>query len=46
MIAAHVARTFAVDPKSIDGVHVQPADIDAESWSTFAGGSQLKEWGS
>lgn len=46
LIAAHVARTFAVDPKSIDGVHVQPADIDAESWSTFAGGSQLKEWGS
>ncbi|MFD6700106.1 MULTISPECIES: type IV pilus twitching motility protein PilT [unclassified Microbacterium] len=46
LIAAHVARTFAVDPKSIDGVHVQPADLDAESWSTFAAGAQLEEWGS
>jgi twitching motility protein PilT len=46
VIAAHVARTFAVDPKSIDGVHVKPADLDAESWSTFAAGRQLEEWGS
>jgi len=45
-IAAHVARTFATDPKSLDGVHVQPADLDVESWSTFAGGAQLEEWGS
>jgi len=45
-IAAAVARTFAIDPRSLDGVHVRPADLDAESWSTFAGGAQLAEWGS
>ncbi|MEV7619533.1 type IV pilus twitching motility protein PilT [Microbacterium sp. NPDC089321] len=46
VIAPAVARTFASDPKSLDGVHVRPADLDAESWSSFAGGSQLDEWGS
>ncbi|WP_193597240.1 type IV pilus twitching motility protein PilT [Microbacterium sp. YJN-G] len=45
-VAAAVARTFAADPKSIEGVHVRPSDLDAESWSTFAGGAQLTEWGS
>ncbi|QMU96529.1 type IV pilus twitching motility protein PilT [Microbacterium esteraromaticum] len=46
VIAPAVARTFASDPKSLDGVHVRPSDLDAESWSTFAGGAQLDEWGS
>ncbi|WP_308192539.1 type IV pilus twitching motility protein PilT [Microbacterium sp. Au-Mic1] len=46
LIAAHVARSFAVDPRSLDGVHIKPAEIDAESWSAHAGGSQLEEWGS
>jgi twitching motility protein PilT len=46
VIAPAVARTFASDPKSLDGVHVRPSDLDAESWSSFAGGSQLDEWGS
>ncbi|GAT71634.1 type IV pilus twitching motility protein PilT [Microbacterium hydrocarbonoxydans] len=46
VIAAHVARTFATDPASLDGVHVRPADLDAESWSHFAVDQQLKEWGS
>ncbi len=46
VIAAHVARTFAADPASLDGVHVRPADLDAESWSHFAVDQQLKEWGS
>ena len=46
LIAQHVARSFAVDPRSLDGVHIKPAEIDAESWSAYAGGSQLEEWGS
>ncbi|MDT0158036.1 type IV pilus twitching motility protein PilT [Microbacterium sp. ARD32] len=45
-IAAPVARTFATDPSSLEGVRVRPADLDAESWSSFAGGTQLSEWGS
>ena len=46
LIAAHVARSFAVDPRSLDGVYITPAEIDAESWSAHAGGLQLEEWGS
>ena len=46
VIAPAVARTFASDPKSLDGVHVRPSDLDAESWSSFAGGAQRDEWGS
>ncbi|CAH0151704.1 MULTISPECIES: type IV pilus twitching motility protein PilT [unclassified Microbacterium] len=45
-VAAHVARTFAVDPASLDNVHVQPADLDADSWSHYAVDRQLTEWGS
>jgi twitching motility protein PilT len=45
-VAAAVARTFASDPRSLDNIHVRPADLDAESWSSFAGGAQLSEWGS
>jgi twitching motility protein PilT len=35
-IAPHVARAYAVDPRSLDGVHVRPKDLDAEAWSTHA----------
>lgn len=45
-IAQAVARTFATDPSSLEGVRVKPADLDAESWASFAGGAQLSEWGS
>lgn len=37
IIARHVARTFASDPKSLDDVHVRPNDLDAEAWSVHAG---------
>lgn len=36
-IAQHVARAFAVDPKSLDDVFVRPQELDAEAWSTHAG---------
>jgi len=36
-IALNVARDFATDPKSLDGVHVQPRDLDAEEWAHHAG---------
>lgn len=45
-VSAAVARTFATDPASLDGVHVRPADLDAESWSHYAVDQQLEEWGS
>jgi twitching motility protein PilT len=45
-VSAAVARTFASDPASLDGVHVRPADLDAESWSHYAVDQQLEEWGS
>jgi twitching motility protein PilT len=32
-----VARSFAVDPRSLDGVFVRPKDLDAEAWSVHAG---------
>ena len=36
-IALNVAQDFAVDPKSLDGVHVRPRDLDAEEWAHHAG---------
>ena len=36
-IALNVARDFASDPKSLDGVHVRPRDLDAEEWAHHAG---------
>jgi pilus retraction protein PilT len=36
-IALNVAHDFAVDPKSLDGVHVRPGDLDAEEWAHHAG---------
>jgi len=45
-VSAAVARTFASDPASLDGVTVHANDFDAESWTHFAVDHQLKEWGS
>ena len=45
-VAAAVARTFAIDPASLDNVFVRANDFDAESWSHYAVDQQLKEWGS
>jgi len=45
-ISAAVARTFATDPASLDGVFVRPTDLDADSWSHYAVEQQLEEWGS
>ena len=45
-VSAAVARTFATDPASLDGVFVRPTDLDAESWSHYAVEQQLEEWGS
>ena len=45
-VSAAVARTFASDPASLDGVTVRANDFDAESWTHFAVEQQLKEWGS
>jgi pilus retraction protein PilT len=36
-IAKHAAMTFAVDSQSLEGVHVQSQDLDAEAWSSHAG---------
>lgn len=35
-IARNVAADFAVDPRSLDGVHVRPRDLDAEDWAHHA----------
>lgn len=37
VIAQHVAKAFAVDPKSLDDVYIRPQDLDAEAWSIHAG---------
>lgn len=37
VIAQHVAKAFAVDPKNLDDVFVRAQDLDAEAWSTHAG---------
>ncbi|WP_127475535.1 type IV pilus twitching motility protein PilT [Microbacterium sulfonylureivorans] len=36
-IAVNVAKSFAVDPKTLDGVHVRPRDLDVEGWALHAG---------
>jgi pilus retraction protein PilT len=36
-IAQNVARDFASDPRSLDGVHVRPRELDAEEWMRHAG---------
>ncbi|MFE4725379.1 type IV pilus twitching motility protein PilT [Microbacterium sp. NPDC056736] len=36
-IAANVAKDFAVDPRSLDGVHIRPRELDAEDWADHAG---------
>ncbi|MDY0910036.1 type IV pilus twitching motility protein PilT [Microbacterium sp. CFBP9034] len=36
-IAMNVAKDFASDPKSLDGVYVRPRDLDAEEWAHHAG---------
>ena len=36
-IAPNVARSFAVDPRSLDDVRVRAQDLDAEAWSLHAG---------
>jgi twitching motility protein PilT len=43
-IAVQVARAFAVDPKTLDGVHVDPAAVDAEAWAEH-GERQVPVWG-
>ena len=37
VIALNVAKSFAADPRSLDGVFVRPKDLDAEAWSVHAG---------
>lgn len=45
-VAQHVARTYAVDPKNLDGVRVRPQDLDAEAWTMHAGEhKQESSWG-
>jgi len=36
-ISLNVARDFASDPKSLDGVYVRPQEFDAEEWAHHAG---------
>jgi twitching motility protein PilT len=40
-IAHHVARMFADDPNFLDGVRVQPRELDAEAWTMHAGERQF-----
>ena len=44
-IAEKVARTYAVDERTLDGIRVRPRDLDAEAWMTHAGERQLSGWG-
>jgi twitching motility protein PilT len=44
-IAESVARTYAADPRSLDGVRVRPRDLDAEAWLSHAGERNLTGWG-
>jgi pilus retraction protein PilT len=37
VIAQHVAKAFAVDPKSLDDVFVRATELDAEAWASHAG---------
>jgi twitching motility protein PilT len=43
-IAVQVARAFAADPKTLDGVHIRPQDVDAEAWAEH-GERQIPVWG-
>lgn len=43
-VAQQVAKMYAVDPKNLENVRVQPQDLDAESWSMHAG-ERLMSWG-
>jgi len=36
-VALHVAKTFAADPQSLDGVRVQAGDYDLDAWDQHAG---------
>jgi pilus retraction protein PilT len=37
VLAQHVAKAYAVDPKNLDDVYIRPQDLDAEAWSSHAG---------
>ncbi|MDL9981380.1 type IV pilus twitching motility protein PilT [Microbacterium candidum] len=43
-IAIQVARAFAQDPKSLEGVYVQAQEVDAEGWAEH-GERQVPVWG-
>ena len=44
-LSPHVARAFAQDATSLDGVHVRPSDLDAEAWSTHVDEQLAQGWG-
>ncbi|WP_396641572.1 type IV pilus twitching motility protein PilT [Microbacterium sp.] len=44
-ISEKIARTYAVDERTLDGIRVRPRDLDAEAWMTHAGERQLSGWG-
>jgi pilus retraction protein PilT len=41
-ISLNVARDFASDPRSLDGVYVRPRELDAEEWAQHAGEWRLE----
>ena len=41
-VSRQVAQTVVVDPHSLDGVRVDPADLDAEAWMSRQPGSPLR----
>jgi twitching motility protein PilT len=43
-IAVQVARAYAADPRTLDGVHVRPQEVDAEAWAEH-GERQVPVWG-
>jgi len=43
-IAVQVARAFAADPKTLDGVHIRPQEVDIEAWVEH-GERQIPVWG-
>ncbi|GAA4354137.1 type IV pilus twitching motility protein PilT [Microbacterium rhizosphaerae] len=43
-IAVQVARAFAADPKTLDGVHIRPQEVDVEAWAEH-GERQVPVWG-
>ncbi|WP_458041944.1 MULTISPECIES: type IV pilus twitching motility protein PilT [Bacteria] len=44
-ISEKIARTYAADERTLDGVRVRPRDLDAEAWMSHAGERQLSGWG-